>query len=272
MQSVPRYTCRKTVLTTGYNYFLINNIKNNSYFIFQCTRLFVQWGRAMTVSSSTVWTMYRWFTGEFSRFPAGDVWFNSSFLWASPGKGREATTLASSMSSHNCPEIREMLPAPGRTAFWALPERKSQTPRLPGEREGPPRQTPRTLNPHGSWRYIRAFVYFSLVIRLYHRTCRFCSRIEVVLPCREVPGLCSNAAPGCFGWFGGKLSSLHHLFQIGGPLVANCGWKIRPLGKKLGFDRPPQLTVRSALGPQSWANNFVMRGGHGRGMMRVFLH
>ncbi|CAD7673382.1 unnamed protein product [Nyctereutes procyonoides] len=47
--------------------------------------------------------------------------------------------------------------------------------------------------------------------------------LEVALPCREVPGLCSKAAPGCFGWFGGKLWRLHRLFQMGGPLVANCG-------------------------------------------------
>lgn len=104
-------------------------------------------------------------------------------------------------------------------------------------------------------------LFFTRNKAMAYRTWRFCSWREVVLPCREVPGLCSKAAPGCFGWFGGKLWSLHQLFQIGGPLVANCGWKLWPLSKKLGSNRPQGLTAWSLQGPRSPVNNFVIRGG-----------
>lgn len=54
----------------------------------------------------------------------------------------------------------------------------------------------------------------------------------------------------------------HHLFQVVGPLVANCERKSWPLRKKPGSDRSEQLTASSRQGRRGggeWANNFVTR-------------
>ncbi|XP_039692685.1 uncharacterized protein LOC120581650 [Pteropus medius] len=64
-----------------------------------------------------------------------------------------------------------------------------------------------------------------------------------------------QSCSGMFWLVGGKLRSLQHLFQTGGPLVANCEWKSWPLRKKPGSDRPRQLTAEASQGPRSGKYN-----------------
>lgn len=148
--------------------------------------------------------------------------FYPSFLGASPRK-REATPPADSRSSHNCHELQSS----SRSLEVAFP--------LRGRKLGdPPTKLP---GPEGGWVSVRiqrsnflsvlpgkAVIYSSSVLWLLYPTCPIGCRSTVLL-CREVPGLCSKAAPGCFGWFGGKLWSLHHLFQTGGPWWLTVGDK-----------------------------------------------
>lgn len=77
------------------------------------------------------------------------------------------------------------------------PKRESQTPKLPGEREGPlPTDFMDPITSH-SWQEIRAF-FFSLTARLHPRTCRFCSWKEVVLLLQGSSWALRQSCPGVF--------------------------------------------------------------------------
>ena len=193
--------------------------------------------------------------------------FYSQFLWASQGNGWEAYWQRELPQRSRIQKLLLLLGAEFQRAGRERGSRRPQGSLARGRDLS--LQTPRTLFPLGPWQEIRA-VFFTLLTRLQPRTCRFCSWREVVLLLQLSSWALLQSCPGCFGWFGGKLWSLHHLIQTGGPLVANCGWKAGHWRRSL----PWQVTAvdsRSSQGPWSRWNNFARRGGAG-GVMSLLLH
>lgn len=131
------YSCNKTILTTEYNYFLIDDIKIIPTFSFN-THIYSYKKQLIDLwrfVASTVWTTYRWFIGEFSRFPAGDVCFITASCEHLTERGEKPPPLLTALTTTTVKKPR-IVPGAWMQCFSALQEEKSQTSRPPGEREG----------------------------------------------------------------------------------------------------------------------------------------